>query len=75
MNLLPGWKRVELLEERIRVLESRPDILKLNANDNYILLVPESTPEEQVVELVAQLSRYQNVVVIAADHLKVVQVS
>lgn len=63
------------LQERVSVLEKKPDILSLNPDETYIVVVPESTLPTDFDSLLKALRQHPNVVLIQADQLKIVSIA
>lgn len=72
----PALKSVVLaLQQRVEELEKRPDILTLNPDETYVLVVPEDTAPSDYDALTSAVSRYPNVVVLAANDLKFIRIT
>lgn len=63
------------ISDRVLELEKRPDILTLDPEQTYLVLLPESTLPTDFDNLFSVLQKYPNVVLLQADNLKVIQVT
>ncbi len=68
----PLLGRIEKLEAAVASLAQRPDILTLDPDSRYILVVPEQTSAEEFNELCSALRRFPNVVVISSNRVQLV---
>lgn len=64
--------RLQLLQAGYAALAQRPDVLTLDPDSRYILVVPEQTGAEEFNELCSALRRFPNVVVISTDRVQLV---
>lgn len=60
--------------KRIEALEKRPDILALDPDQDYIILVPRTTTDDDWKALDKALARSPNVVAIEGDSVKIISV-
>ena len=74
MKKLTTVKRIEKLEREVGLLGAEPDILALNPREDYIFIFPEKTPEEEMQSYVSKFVSHPNILVVAADHLKVIEI-
>lgn len=64
--------KIDDLARRLEAVEKRPDIFRLDSSEDYILVVPSATTDEEWKALSNAVRKYQNVTLVAADNAKVV---
>ena len=67
--------KLEELEARVVVIEGRPNILQLDDSCTYLITVPNSTLDEEFNSLKSALAKYHNAVLVACDHIKIIEIS
>lgn len=67
------WTKIQQLEEHIRKLESRPDILALKPGQDYLIVFPEKTPEDEIQKVAQYYAGRPDILIVASDHLNIIQ--